>query len=338
MKNDVGVPLAGGLLPFARERASATPIRRAADRSSVEGLVSELPAHLSDVRPVRVSLRALQEWFAGAVMHPAGVAASVRERGDLGGEAIGVADVERVVSASSRLSGFERIEIYHGAYRARLVECLADDYPALAYALGESSFESLCHAYIAAHPSRSPSLNAFGRHMSAFCRSRTDRLSAFGADLAALEWALVEVIHTAPADRLSEEALSKIPPSDWPRARFAPSDAVRVLEFGHAANAYFQAYNAGGGPDPPEPAWSATAVFREGPTIWRMDLSRAMHTLLHALFAGATIGAALDALASSGDLTEKEAPLLMNWFRDWVRYGFFASIAVETGVRSSSSA
>jgi hypothetical protein len=307
MKNEVGVPLAGGPLgAFARERASATPIRRAAARSSA----GELPAHVSGVRPVRASLRALQEWFAGAVMHPAGVAASVRERGDLGGEPVGVAEVEKVVLPSSRLSGVERIEIYHDAYRARLVECLADDYPALAHALGEASFESL------------------GRHMSLFCRSRTDRLSAFSADLAALEWALVEVIHTAPADRLSEETLSKIPPPDWPRARFAPSGVVRVLEFGHAVNAYFQAYNTGADPGVPKPAWSATAVFRDGSTIWRMDLSRGMHTLLRALFAGSTLGVALDGLASSGDVTEEEAPLVMNWFRDWVRYGFFANIAV----------
>jgi hypothetical protein len=324
MKADVGVPLAGGPSEaFTRERASATPARHAARRKTA----SE-PARTAPASPVRAPLRSLQEWFAAAVMHPVSVEASVVERGALEGEPIGIAEVARVVLPSSRLSSVERIGVYHDAYRARLVECLADDYPALAHALGEAAFEELCLAYVFAHPSRSPNLNAFGRHMSAFCRSKSGSLSEMHADLAALEWAMVEVIHTGDAERLSEEALSKIPLPQWARARFAQSDAVRVLEFAYPVNAYFQAFNTGEEPPLPERAWSATAVFRDGATIWRMDMSPPMHALLSALFAGSTLGDALDALASSGSVGENDAPLLIKWFRDWVRYGFFSGIDV----------
>ncbi len=57
-------------------------------------------------------------------------------------------------------------------------------------------------------------------------------------------------------------------------------------------------------------------------------MSRPMHALLAALVGGAPLGEALDALAASGRLGEDEAPLVMQWFRDWVKYGFFANIAV----------
>jgi hypothetical protein len=57
-----------------------------------------------------------------------------------------------------------------------------------------------------------------------------------------------------------------------------------------------------------------------------MDMSRPMHALLASLLGGTALGEALDELASSGALGENEAPLVMQWFRDWVRYGFFASI------------
>jgi hypothetical protein len=307
MRGEVGVPIAGGTTDaFTRERASATPVKR-------RGSAPTEPRPAKDARPAKsiaVGMRALQEWFAGAVMDHAGLE-----------------DAERVVLPSSRLSGLERIEIYHEAYLARLVECLADDYPLLRHTLGDDRFEALCHAYVAAHPSRSPNLIAFGRHMAEFCRSEASS-PAWAPDLAALEWALVEVVHTAPADALSEEALSRIPPARWPGARFAPSQAVRVLELGHAANAYFQAFHDGKGPTEPAPGWSATAVFRDGATIWRMDMSRPMHALLRSLYGGATLGAALDALAASGALGEDEAPRVMAWFRDWVRYGFFAGISV----------
>ncbi len=323
MKGDVGVPVAGGHSDaFVRERASATPTRRK------EPTISREPGrHTPAARPVHVPLRALQEWFARAVMHPVSVTAGVDEQREIGGEPLGASDVERVVLPSSRLSGVERIEIYHDAYRARLVECLADDYPALQNALGEARFESLCHAYMAEFPSRSPNLNFFGRHMSDFCRTARV-IPVWSADLAALEWALVEVIHAAPVESPSQETLAKIAPADWPRARFTPGDAVRVLRFDWAVNAYFQAFNTGADVTEPAPGWSSTAVFRDGATIWRMDMSRPMHALLASLLGGAPLGQALDALATSGALAEDEAPLVMQWFRDWVRYGFFASIAV----------
>jgi hypothetical protein len=322
MKGALGVPIAGGHPDaFVRERASATPTRRKEPRHARKEQKGP-----SDARPVRAPLRALQEWFARAVMHPVSVTASVEPSTSLGGERIGADEVERVVLPSSRLSGIERIEIYHDAYRARLVECLADDYPALQNALGASRFESLCHAYIVEHPSRSPNLNFFGRHLSDLCRAKRHGLPDWASDLAALEWAMVEVIHVAPVESPSEEALAKIAPGDWPRVRFKPSDAVRVLEFGHAINAYFQAYNTGAEITEPERGWSATAVFRDGATVWRMDMSRPMHALLAALVRGVPLGEALDDLAASGALSENEAPLVMTWFRDWIRYGFFAGI------------
>jgi len=321
MKGEVGVPLAGGPSgTFTRERASATPIMPARSTEAA----GEPGRHPSGAPAIRVALRPLQEWFAAAVMHPESVAASLGGGGD--GQLVDVDSVERVVVPSSTLSGLERIDIYHRAYRERLVECLDDDYPALQHALGESSFEALCLAYIAEHPSRSPNMSFFGRHMSAFCRARQAKASRFSADLAALEWAMVEVLHEALTEPLPESALSAIPPSDWPTACFVSSHSVRVLEFGYPVNAYFQAYNTDADPSLPEAAWSATAVFRDGPTIWRMDLSRAMHRLLTALFAGSSLGSALDAVAIEGLVTEEDAPQVMRWFHDWVRYGFFERI------------
>jgi hypothetical protein len=208
------------------------------------------------------------------------------------------------------------------------VECLVDDYPVLERALGASRFEALCHAYIDQHPSRSPNLNSFGRHFAAFCRDGQDDLAAFSADLAALEWAMVEVLHAAPAARLSLDDLAKIAPAAWPGARFTPSATIRVHEFGYPVGAYLQAVRIGEKPALPAPRWSATAVFRDEATIWRMDLSRAMHTLLAALFAGRSLGVAFDDLSESRLVTEDQGSEVMRWFRDWVGHGIFGSITI----------
>ena len=273
-----------------------------------------------------VPLCALQRWFAAAVMHPGGAAAGLAQAFARGRGDVDAADVEQILLPSPSLSAFDRLAIYADAYRARLVECLADDYPALKHALGDDAFESLCRRYIARHPSTSPNLNPFGRHLPAFCRSDAGGASSFAADLAALEWAMVEVLHAPSPEPLTLADMAAIPAGAWADARFAPSPTLRVLSFDYPVNAYFQAFRTDLAPELPASAWSATAVFRQGLTIWRMDLARAKHALLVSLLEGTALGPALDALAAAGLLTAEQSAEVMVWFRDWVGHGFFAGI------------
>ena len=327
----LGVPLEGGPSEaFVRERASATPTRHGANATPPAQIAhaprSSDPARAVHAPPIDVALRPLQHWFAAAVMHPDGVAAGVEQNSAGSVLAVSVREVERVLLPSSRLAGIDRLAIYGDAYRARLVECLADDYPALKYAMGDDAFEAMCLRYIARHPSQSPNLNSFGRHMAVFCRTEERPLLRFEGDLAALEWAMVEVLHAPSAEKLDLATLATVPAERWAGARFLPSKAVRVLEFTYPVNAYFQAFRVDQAPSVPAAAWSATAVFRDGATIWRMDLGRAMHVLLMTLFGGTPLGPALEALAAAGQLTEEEGTEVMVWFRDWVGHGFFARI------------
>jgi len=346
---DVGVPLAdacGGSL--VRERASATPSRasapKAAPAASSESAARPGKGSFSPpLEPLPLPLRDLEEWFAAAIMHPGGLSASLEDSAATRSAGLSLLLVERLVRPSAAMSGAERIEIYRQAYRSRLIECLADDYPAAQHALGEDDFEAACSAFIEQNPSRAPSLNYYGRPFATFLRDLRHPLSAFAADLAALEWALVEVIHAGSSSRLSHAALAAVPAASWAGARFVASSTVRLLELRYPANSYFQRFRQGEHPSPPAPAWSATAVFRDGATLWRMDLSRSMHRLLRELFAGQPLGQAVESLA--GELAESEpsrAPRasgptsrastagsdVMQWFRDWVHHGFFARIDV----------
>jgi hypothetical protein len=326
----VGVPVEGGPSEaFVRERASATPRKQAPAGAPTERATDARGAARSVRAPIDAPLRPLQQWFATAVMHPDGVAAGVEDRAARSALDVSLGEVERVLLPSPTLAGIERLAIYGNAYRARLVECLADDYPALKYALGDEAFEALCLRYIARHPSRSPSLNAFGRHMATFCRSEESPPLPFEADLAALEWAMVEVLHAPSVEKLDLATLAAVPAHQWAGARFAPSTTVRVIELAFPVNAYFQAFRTEQAPPLPAAAWSATAVFRDGATIWRMELGRAMHALLTTLFGGKALGPALEALAAAGQLTDEEGTEVMVWFRDWVRHGFFARITID---------
>ncbi|HEY8040862.1 MAG TPA: DNA-binding domain-containing protein [Polyangiaceae bacterium] len=244
-----------------------------------------------------MTLREQQRWFAGAVMDDA---RSQEAAGHL--------------TRGPKLDARERLAIYQRAYRARLVECLADDYPVLKNALGDEAFEKLATAYVARFPSVAPNLNAYGRHMPGFCEG-------FAADLAALEWAIVEVIHAPGEAPLTLEGLGSVPMEKWVEARLRPNSALRLLRFAYPVNAYFQADREGARPTIPPPDPSATAVYRSALTVWRMALSPPMAALLSALVAGKALGEAL------AQVDDDESPdHVMAWFRHWVSSGLFVGV------------
>jgi hypothetical protein len=336
VKGRAGVAVPAPVDERRRERASASPEPRtppASDR------VASHPESRRAVAAGATSLALVQHWLMGAITRPDEVTAPH----DLSAASEVAKGVDGRVLPSRYLSAANRVDIYREAYRLRLTECLLDDYPALANALGEGGFASLARAYIAAHPSHSPNLNFYGRHLSAYCRASASvaaraaagpgdpPLVPFAADLAALEWALVEVLHAPAPRRLSAECLSSIPPARWAHARLLPSATLRVVSSAYAVNAYYQAWRLGEGPATCGVQREATAVFRDGVTLWRMDLSPAMEMLLRAFLAGATLNAAFDELTEARAFGDSDSPDVMRWFREWVGHGFFADIAIEPG-------
>jgi hypothetical protein len=242
------------------------------------------------------SLREEQLWFARAVMTGAGMELA-----------------DRRLTAGPKLDARQRLDVYRRGYEARLVECLADDYPVLQMALGHESFQALCRVYVERYPSEAPNLNAYGRHMAEVCEG-------FAADLATLEWAIVEVIHQAAGAPLTMENLAAIPMDAWATARLLPARAVRLLALGYPANDYFQAVRDGHAPPLPGPQPSATVVYRSGPTVWRMGLTPPMHRVLAALLGGQPLEAAL---SLAGDESPER---LTAWFREWVSSGLFVGV------------
>jgi hypothetical protein len=285
------------------------------------------------------SLRDVQVWMVSAITGP---------EADAGSK-----DVERYVTAGPRLSAADRFDIYRSGYHARLFECLLDDYPVLAAMLERldtesgGCFEALCRAYVDRYPSASPNLNAFARHLASFCREVKleafpgfDALRAFASELAALEWALVEVLHAETAAPLEITALQALPPEAWARARFIKNEAIRVFRFEYPVNAVFIANRIDEiVPEVPSPSPNAVAVYRKEMQLWRMDLTPAMLGVLEPLLAGKTLGEALEAIeaeATDPEILAQTGANLMVWFREWVDAGFFTSIELEDETDATS--
>lgn len=264
-----------------------------------------------------------QRWFLMASTDPAGVQAGA----ELASRALGRSlPIEACLTAGPRLPVAERLAIYRDGYFARLVECLVDDYPALQHLLGADGFAALARAYVEKYPSRSPSLNAYGARMAELCRTRPEPWAPFAADLARLEWAVVEVIH-APSDAgLSTEALAAIPAERWPTARLVPSRTLRLLSFDYPVNDYFQAFRDGLLPALPERRSSATAVCRKGLPVTRTALEPDAASLLEDLLAGSPLDSAVRELERRAREPAGVAQKLPAWLGAWVASGFFSAI------------
>ncbi len=301
------------------ERASATP--EAASRRQVapkEPTRAAPPALALEDR----ALRSTQEWFARAIMTPESEV-----------EAVGAAEAALRLTASARLSALDRLEIYRRAYHARLVECLVDDYPVLQVALGTEPFEALCRAYVARHPSDSPSLNYYGRFMSGFLRNDAPHDTPsrpFASDLAALEWSIVEVIHAPSAEALTLESMGQVPPEAWPGARLVANTALRLQRFEYPVNAFFQQVREGREPPVPAAEPSATVVYRSGHRVWRMDLTEPMFVVLQGLLSGEVLAEALGRAegALAGVDPVEAGQRVTHWFREWVSSGLFVGVQV----------
>ena len=294
------------------ERASATPARA---EFQPESRLGQAPSWTEGA----LTLRQQQEWFANIVSTPEAEPAPVDER-----------SAARLVKPSKTLSSLERIDIYRQGYHARLIECLIDDYPVLQHALGEEAFEALCRGYIAEHPSRAPSLNYFGRHMSDFCRTQALENPVFCADLATLEWAVVLGIHAPTAPSIGFEDLGQVPPERWPGARFTVNPSLKILRLAYPVNAYLQAFRNDAQTNIPGPLASAVAVYRTGRSVWRLELELAMVTLVESLAGGATLEAALgEVQASLSDRTEEQAAkIVSHCFQNSVSSGLFSAIVL----------
>jgi len=276
------------------------------------------------------SLELLEHWLVAVSTEPDGAARGVERASALYGTGA-PAELENVVTPGPRLSALERLGIYNDGYFARLVECLRDDYPAVGYALGADAFEHVARDYIRTHPSRSPSLNAYGADFAEYLRTRSETWLPFAAELARLEWALVQVIHAETGASLAPSALAEVPPDAWPRVRFVPKPALELLDLTYPVNAFYQAFRDELEPEPPAPAASSLVVHRVGLVVYRLELEPAMRALLGDLLDGKTLGAALgelEARLSPDELAGAHANLSA-WFGAWVAAGFFTALELE---------
>jgi hypothetical protein len=231
---------------------------------------------------------------------------------------LGAAPLPAALAGAVQAPAEERWQVYHDAYRLRLVEALATQYPVLAARLGAQAFDARMRAYIDAYPSVHRSIRDYGGELGEFLgAAATDAEGRMCAELARFEWQLAaafdapDVVALAPAD------LASVAPGDWAGLRFAGVPSLRRLTTATNAVACWRAGQTEAGAAPiaaaaPPAEW---LIFRPQLTTEFRSLPSAEAVALDRLLGGESFGELCAALAA----TEGEgaalaaASLLKGW-------------------------
>ena len=154
-----------------------------------------------------MTLLELQKRVGAAIMAP------LTQHDEISTEWRGEAD--ELVKPNDRLTPLERLEIYSRSYWFRVIDCLYDDFPGLAAALGARAFDKLVRAYLADRPSQSFTLRNLGEGLEAWLKARPEYAGKrydLALDMIRLEWAHIQAFDGEEYKPLGPEDLLELGP------------------------------------------------------------------------------------------------------------------------------
>ncbi|WP_457978943.1 putative DNA-binding domain-containing protein [Ectopseudomonas composti] len=228
---------------------------------------------------------------------------------------------------SAALSAEQGLAIYHNAYRARLLEALRGDYPAVHGWLGDEEFDALALAYLDAHPSQHFSLRWLGAQLADFIDGYLVPTQAAPlSELARLEWAFTLAFDAAEGQPLSLAQMAELPAEDWPTLQVRLLPSVQWLVCRHNSLALWRACKEQGDFPGSQPLEEVETCV-----IWRDQLITRYRSLT------ADEAAALQGMTVHGwnfaelcgelaHLGEQAPAQAVSWLRQWLADGLLQRV------------
>jgi len=291
----------------------------------------------------KMSLEQLQREMGAAVMQPLTTHEQMQPRDTTGrwnGRAMASVAGE-FIRPNSRLTAFERLEIYNRQYWFRLQTAFSEDFPALRSVVGAERFETLMNAYLAAHPSRSFTLRNLGSKLVDWLVQNPQyagRRLALALDVVRVEWACIVAFDDAELPPLSVEEVSAIGAD----SRLSLQPHVQLLALDYPADDLVldmhqhqkrESSEAGTRPESMQaepykplrlkkhPTW--VAIHRADLSLYYKRLTRPEFFTLVALRNGGTLPQALEAGFTGSRLAlANRISLVQKWFANWAELGW----------------
>lgn len=255
---------------------------------------------------------------------------------------------ESFIAPNSRLSSFERLEIYNRQYWYRVLGALAEDFPALRSVIGARAFEAMSVAYLNAHPSRSFTLRNLGSHLAEWLSKNPHyggRRARLAQDVARIEWAFVEAFDNAVHDPLTLEQIATLdgnsPLTLQPHLRLVELEfPVDDLVLNLHQKEKRQSSEAGVQREESEDAPAKLPTLRRQQTwlaahrvdysVYYLRLKRGEFHTLSAIRAGRPLAEAIEAGITTARVPSGRRPqLVRQWFTNWAELGWICAPELE---------
>lgn len=260
------------------------------------------------------SLEFLQQWMLNALTSPLQTDKQT---------------INDIILPGGQLNAVASLAIYQRSYRLRLRKCLAEQFPATRYALGDALFDDFADEYLQQCPSDSYTLYELGRRFSDWLSaSRPDAelpegeresWTDFMIDLARYERELFRLFD-APGH----------PSQTWPKqdckdSQLTLQPCLSLTEYRFPVAWYYHAVQADKAPCVPPAAASQLVILRKEYQTASYPISRFHFRFLHAVQHHGNVEKALVEIATwSAQPLEK---VINSWQAEvksvWIQAGFF---------------
>lgn len=228
---------------------------------------------------------------------------------------------ESWILAKERFAPKDQLAVYINAYRYRLYDVTAEDYSVLKQYLGSSKFDKLIWDFVNNVESTHFNIGKYAAQLPEFL-SRHPVADTFAYELAKLESAISQLCDPEETTPLNPMHLEGMTAEALMETVLHPRTALQIFAFEHQVNAYYIAVKEGIALPSLAKCKSFVVVFRHDDIVWRMELGECEYKLLQKLFAGMTVGQALEALQTEINVSEDELSAnLSEWFARWMRNG-----------------
>jgi hypothetical protein len=295
----------------------------------------------AQVRGKEMDLASLQREMAAAVMQPLTKDENMRA---IASDGRPMADVaSSFIAPNSRLTAFERLEIYNRQYWYRILGALAEDFPAVKALIGTQRFDALSITYLTENPSRSFTLRNLGSKLPQWLTAHPEhagRRHRLAVDLARMEWAFVEAFDAPERDPLTQRQIAALqgdsklalqPCLQLVALSYPADDLVLELhqrekrQTSEAGVAHEDDSAASAIPSlRPRPTW--LAVHRVDLSVYYRRIEREEFQTLVALRDGSPLGEALEAgFVGSRISARQRREHVQQWFGSWAELGWICA-------------
>lgn len=140
-------------------------------------------------------------------------------------------DASALTLETPSFSKQERLQIYHEAYRLRLIDALRNDYPALEAYVGENEFILLATEFITEYPSHHASLRWLGEKLPNFLRKHVHWKEHIEVvELVEFEWRQVMAFDAADTSLASIDELRTLPPVQWMTLKLELHPSLQLID------------------------------------------------------------------------------------------------------------